>query len=1439
MESIQSNVIIKTIVKPPTNSGFSTILSQVDKLEQKLTALAQKTFTVNVNVTSNIAQATKQVSAAARQSTGGGAGSTTGGTTGGGTAGGTAGGGQRPVRPFGGVVEKTVTSTKEGELTRSVETSRQVKNNLENVQHVILEINKDGIKTNKLRTEEIDLIRKAETADKRRLVIAQRLRASVAATSRGNRERVNRRAGRLVDTGFTVGRVSKERATFTKQHVDPVTGEAVIVTAELDRVTGKLKVTRKADTSAAKAQAQVQREVNKAHSQALQLQKAEANTRRRATRLRVSGFKEKEVSTVTDAATGTQQRIRTFVQSSGNALTGYQVKVERLNEVTGKFTKETLTGARAVRFLGDSVQSAAMKVGLWTVATGVIFGFIRTVREAVNVGKELESQTVLLARVGRNLTFDPGANFKERLKEARALTEGILEITAAIGGDALEAQQAAAIFLRAGQTRQEALRSVEAALIAHRIAEIGVVEAASLLSSALQQFGLDASQLLPILDSLNTLSNKYKVTTDDLLQSISRAGSVFADHGGRLTELSAITAVLSETTARTGTQIGNAMKTIQSRLDRLDVKKKLFTQLGISLTDVAGNSKTLGQILLELQIAFENLSEAEKNEVGLISAGIRQRNFLSAAVNNAQKIIQAEITAVKEHNSAMSELGEQSNTVVAALARLNGEFQALAGSASPAVLEIVQTIVSLLKALIRLIGVFDGTAAQVLITLTALFLLGKAFTFVSAKLGIVAKGTRFYNAVLAEQFLMVQKNSIASRIFGGTLLFTAASLKAATVAAWGFVTSLVVILGPIILIGAAITGVMWALGAWADSEENLSAAIDDRLERSNKAVNDAEKQAAAIRGITNSILDQIAAVRALRIEEDRGGPDRSAKRRAAAKITRGAAHPLGVDIGDFSSGSAESVRAAVSKITEVELEQRRKTIAALRIEAKAAEEKKQQAGRLRESQLDYRTVVVDIGQGKRLATTSKRVSTETAASLATKIKIEALDKKINDNLVKQKKQEHEINFEVQNRLRIELLEINVRNTLTKLRKTQESRGPALTFTKLFGLSEEREVSTQLKASQAFTSELQAQLAASKTLLRSAEEIEAIQKALSGELGKQTTLMLRQVQLQQKARQNYFADRLKTVATLGEAVGTATLAASNRIGEVSSFGRKLSQIDAQRQRSINRVSTGKQRLEEAGLNRNSAAEQAVALRMQEADELEKLRKLEIDRAKLLLVSEKEITAEKHVQAKEAAKALGLLSMTDRFRVIGQAQFFAKNPNKQISFAEQLFASADTNKIGQQFFGSRMDKFDPTVTGDRTTQMLTSAGFGLTRDLKESEDAMRKARGGMTDQEIINQAQGREATLAEQEGIARGDDAVRGAASMVTPGGTGLTFDANGQARTNIEVSVSQNAFDLTQLTDKFEVAVNRIVDIEFNRVVAEVEAIIDQKLKVDKPKTLGG
>lgn len=578
-----------------------------------------------------------------------------------------------------------------------------------------------------------------------------------------------------------------------------------------------------------------------------------------------------------DTQTGVTTDTQTYYKTQRLGLARYNVQLREYNSLTGISNQRTLKAAEAARFLGDSIFRAGEKVFIWTVSTTILFSAIRAVRSLAKEVIELETSAILLTRVADKLVSSFGISgnaFALKRQIAERLTNQFIVLAQAIGGSATEAQAAGAVFLRAGQTEREVIMSVTASLLAARIAELNVAEAANLMVSALLQFNMQAEMLLPTLDSLNTLSNNYKVTTQDLLESISRAGSVYAAHNGKIEELAGFTAVIAEVTSRTGTQIGNALKTIQSRLDRVEVKKNIFQQLQISTSDMEGRARSLGDLLLQLKIRLEGLSEAEQNELTIQAAGVRQRAVMVSAIDTADKGLLAYTKALMESGSASAEFEEQAGTIAAALERIKGSFSAIAKTLEGPLGGTMKVIVNLTDGVLRLINKLGGIPLK---------MAGYAAVFGILRFSLVQLHTRalpkltvaYAASTLATKDFLISTGAVpfAAGKAAYSVNTLSGTLVAGTFAAGAFGKALILALGPLnIITGAVIIGAV-VLSELIGRTVSAIEATESYTNAISTQIAAEEKRSVALVNTVNNVMRLTNEIHRLNIATEESGKD--------------------------------------------------------------------------------------------------------------------------------------------------------------------------------------------------------------------------------------------------------------------------------------------------------------------------------------------------------------------------------------------------------------------------------------------------------------------------------------------------------------------------------------------------------------------------------------
>ncbi len=132
---------------------------------------------------------------------------------------------------------------------------------------------------------------------------------------------------------------------------------------------------------------------------------------------------------------------------------------------------------------------------------------------------------------------------------------------------------------------------------------------------------------------VSTLLNKGKVTErtnnaavamQDMADATSEAASVAAQYGIDIDELSALIAVAVSKTRESGSEVGNALKSIFINLQDTTSKpiQDAFASVDISMTKLVNGSeklKTPIELIKELSEAFTSLEEGDTRRANILS----------------------------------------------------------------------------------------------------------------------------------------------------------------------------------------------------------------------------------------------------------------------------------------------------------------------------------------------------------------------------------------------------------------------------------------------------------------------------------------------------------------------------------------------------------------------------------------------------------------------------------------------------------------------------------------------------------------------------------------------------------------------------------------------------------------------------------------------------
>lgn len=353
-------------------------------------------------------------------------------------------------------------------------------------------------------------------------------------------------------------------------------------------------------------------------------------------------------------------------------------------------------------------------------------------------------------------------------------------------------QEIAQNFAKAGLSWQDTLKATEAAVLALNVAELTAEESSEGLIAVMQQFNYEASELTYVIDVLNKAADKSAVDTQELLVALQKTGSYASAANLSLEQTVGLISALSEATAASGQNIGNALKSLfaySSKSSSLEMFASLseemkavvdMYQIGNAsildvwekLADTMGNLSDSQADLLEQWSSESGLETELGSALGDVydqltgvydTAGVYRKNYFIALLNNFEEVrdVMTEISDAQGYTD--KEQAKYMDTYEAKLNSLQAKWQEIANDEQGllAVKKWLLDIASGLLDFLQYIGGLQtillavGTAMTAIIApkvINGFISLGKAIvnikrSFDAAKLSTVSFGTALSAAI--------------------------------------------------------------------------------------------------------------------------------------------------------------------------------------------------------------------------------------------------------------------------------------------------------------------------------------------------------------------------------------------------------------------------------------------------------------------------------------------------------------------------------------------------------------------------------------------------------------------------------------------------------------------------------------------------------------------
>lgn len=377
----------------------------------------------------------------------------------------------------------------------------------------------------------------------------------------------------------------------------------------------------------------------------------------------------KEIDAVAESLTGTFKELSNATRQAGDQMLG-----KKKDPGTGD-------GGGFTSFF-KKLDSLFMYAG----AGGIVYGVVGKIRAVVTEINQVDTELARLQGLYDNRSSVSRATVKA------AAYETAIEY----GTTPLETLKSARIFAQTGSDPEESIQQARAALASQVALNIDPSTATEMLVSTSKVFD-DRIKPFELLDRIARLESQYAVNSNDLSQSVQKAGPLFKQFQPQsignvdpLDLLLGATTSIVEKTRVSGSQAATSLRFMMSRIVQPDVARSLQQDFGIKLG--GSNSKELrpiSEIFKDISKRYQelktpdakgNVRTAEAESLLVTFAGARQANAAAALLEKFSESLDKASEGSLAYGDVQERLRIQLDTVEGRFGQFNAAFSKLVES---------------------------------------------------------------------------------------------------------------------------------------------------------------------------------------------------------------------------------------------------------------------------------------------------------------------------------------------------------------------------------------------------------------------------------------------------------------------------------------------------------------------------------------------------------------------------------------------------------------------------------------------------------------------------------------------------------------------------------------------------------------------------------------
>jgi TP901 family phage tail tape measure protein len=273
----------------------------------------------------------------------------------------------------------------------------------------------------------------------------------------------------------------------------------------------------------------------------------------------------------------------------------------------------------------------------------------------------------------------------ESKENVRALGDAVLALASKYGVVGGEALKAAKLFAQQGLSLSSTLEMTSSAIQGSQLLEESVTTVAEGLTSAIRAYNLNANDSISIIDKWMKVQKDFAVSANDLEEGMKTAGATASAFGIDIDTLNGHLVGIIEATRKTGSQAGNALVMMYTRLfttakDYIQSIAKVSVYLdrnGKATMENTNHYRKAGDVLDDVAISWKNLDGAEKLNLATQIGSRRNSTSFIALMENYDRVLKAEISSLGSAGTSMEAMKIKQDTVLYKTKQLTSSWQEL------------------------------------------------------------------------------------------------------------------------------------------------------------------------------------------------------------------------------------------------------------------------------------------------------------------------------------------------------------------------------------------------------------------------------------------------------------------------------------------------------------------------------------------------------------------------------------------------------------------------------------------------------------------------------------------------------------------------------------------------------------------------------------------